>query len=131
MPSGWKIRARVNAELGFDIYAASAAAWRRARTADPDVVLESWFRTPEEHFRLREAAALSQHLVGLGVDVKPSTPARRAALIEAARREGFTVIPRPSHLHLQALDASDPLFQRLVPLLRSLGVSRAGLGARR
>lgn len=116
-----EIRDRVNRELGYDIYAASAAAWLRARKADPDVVLNSWFRTPEEHYQLPGAATYSQHLLGLAVDVKPS-PGRRKRLQEALVREGFHVIPRPTYLHVQRLAPPEAL--RLRELMKLLGIVR-------
>jgi len=117
-----ELRRRVNETLGYDIYAASEAAWRRAQKADPEVVLNSWFRTPEEHYRLPGAATYSQHLLGLAVDVKPS-PSRRARFIDALQREGFHVIPKSTHLHVQRLAPPEAL--RLRRLMGDLGLVRA------
>lgn len=114
-----EIRNRVNAELGGDIYATAARAWERARLADPNVVLESWFRTPAEHFRLRGSARYSQHLLGLAADLKPSA-GRRDALVNALREAGFHVIPRPTHVHAQAMNPQE--FQSVVARLRAAGL---------
>jgi len=115
-----EVRDAVNRALGGDIYAQAARAWQRAQAADPQVVLESWFRTPEEHFRLPGAARYSQHLIGTAIDLVERDRARRNALIQALRAERFHVIPRGRRVHVQAMNPQE--FQSVLPALRAAGL---------
>jgi hypothetical protein len=103
-----EIRERVNRALGGDIYAMAHRAWERAIAADPQAVVGRFFSTPEQHFRLPGAAKESQHLLGLAVDVTASE-GRKAALLEALKREGFWVqtYPKSRHIHAQAMNPQE------------------------
>lgn len=114
------VRRRVNLALGYDIYPQLEGAFYRALQADPAATLNYWFRRPGEG----SLAERSQHPLGLAVDVKPSRPDLRPALVDAVIREGFYVPEQyrsgSGHIHVQALDPQR--FQRLLPGFEALGL---------
>lgn len=116
-----EIRDAVNRELGYDVYVTARRAFDRAMAADPNAVISRFFSTPEEHARIQGAVPLSQHLAGLAVDVTPS-PGRYEPLAEALRREGFWVKTYPSRSHLHAQVFEPARFQKILPILRRLGI---------
>lgn len=68
-----------------------------------DTVLTSWHRSPSQNRRVGGHPD-SQHLVGLAFDVVPGKGQSLLAINEAAQRfaeQGFTVVPEPTHVHVQ------------------------------
>lgn len=122
-----EIRERVNRALGQDVYETARVAWERAIASDPQAVVERFFSTPREHYALRGAARESQHLLGLAVDVVPSSLERYRALAAALEAQGFWVKrypdppgPRRPHLHAQVFQPS--AWQEALRRLRAAGV---------
>jgi len=116
-----EVRREMNRILGEDIYLRAQRAWERARQADPDVILESWFRTPARQRELG-GATYSQHPLGTAVDLVQRDAAKRAAIVEALRREGFWVQERGRRVHVQAIHPE--WFQRVLPQILAAGLYR-------
>lgn len=114
------VRDAVNRAYGDDVYAMAAAAWTRATRAEPEVILHSWFRSPQKQAGLRRGARFSQHPLGTAVDVSLPEEQRQAAFVQALRSEGFYVIPEGSHLHVQFIQPRR--FEGLLPALRAAGL---------
>ncbi len=69
--------------------------------------ITSWFRTPSQNRRVGGDPD-SQHLVGLALDVIPAKGQSTLAINEAAQRfaqAGFSVVPEPTHVHVQTFPA--------------------------
>lgn len=103
-----EIAGLVAQNMGDQLWMDLEARWLRVLAVDPAARLTQWYRTPaevrKEYLGPSRGAWLTQHGLGLAVDVTP-TAARRAAFLAAARREGFTLqtYARDKHVHLQAL----------------------------
>lgn len=74
-----------------------------AAVAGTNVRLTSWWRDRATNSRVG-GAPQSQHLVGLAFDFN-GTPSEREIVKSRARRAGFIVVDKPSHVHVQAFPA--------------------------
>lgn len=79
--------------------------------AHPGTTLVNWWRSAE-HNREVGGAELSQHRIGLAVDLVPG-PGERAKVIAWMRAANWQVIDEHDHLHFQAFRAT-PNVKRFV-----------------
>ena len=120
MPNEWMrggqpppdVARRVMDVMGDDVWRSLGERWSRVIAIDPNARLTQWYRNPSqirtEFLRNPRAAWLTEHGVGLAVDVTPAAALRRA-FIEQARREGFHVQTYASspHVHVAAVSADE------------------------
>lgn len=120
-----EVARRVREALGDQVWTDLEARWKKVLSVDPTARLTQWYRSPEEvraeYLTNPRAAWLTQHGLGLAVDVTP-TQAKREAFVRAARAQGFSVQTYPSsrHVHVAALSPARWKASPLLPLLREL-----------
>ena len=76
-----------------------------------DGTITSWLRDPVQNAAVG-GAELSQHLLGLAIDVVTPDP---ASAVELFRQQGFVAVDEGTHVHVQALPAGSiprQVFQR-------------------
>ncbi len=108
----------VTAALGPLIRQVVTQVNKAAPFAPPGTMITSWYRDPVTNSRVNGLPD-SQHLAGLAFDVDHPDLRALIPLGGILRGLGFTVVPTPTHLHIQAF----PRAFRVVDRLRSLGLS--------
>lgn len=84
---------------------------RRVESIPGEADVTSWLRTPAVN-AAKGGAFLSQHLVGLALDIVPrgkftatGDPAWRALMVERAKAAGLVALDEGDHVHLQRFRA--------------------------
>lgn len=122
-----ELRRVVNTIVGQDVYAQAEQAFLRVLAADPQLRYRDWYRNKAEQDAARAkgfpAATWSQHMLGLAVDVRPSSAEASRRILELWSRMGGWGKRYPSGLvHLQAIPPQE--FRALLPRFQAAGLFR-------